>query len=52
MSTFSAKEKLRELQDEINEGLKEETKLTEHDLDILQKKYELKMAEIAMNDAE
>jgi hypothetical protein len=35
MSNLSAKVKLKELQDEINEGLREENKLSEHDLDLL-----------------
>ena len=52
MNNVSAKQKLRDIQQEINDAMKEENKLSEHDLDILQKKYELRLAEIALEDAQ
>lgn len=47
-----AKQKLQEIQAEINKAAEEENELSQQDLDILQKKYELKMAEIALEEAQ
>ena len=47
-----AKQKLQEIQTEINKAAEEENELSQQDLDILQKKYELKMAEIALEEAQ
>ena len=48
----SARKKLLDLQDEINEKLKEGVQLSEYDLEYLQKKYNLRLAEIALEEAQ
>lgn len=47
-----AKKVLRELQEEINELQESDTEMSEYDLDYLRKKYELRLAEIALEEAQ
>jgi hypothetical protein len=46
------KAELRELQEEINKLQASGTEMTKHDLDYLRKKYELRVAEIALEEAQ
>lgn len=48
---LKGKSRLRELQEEINQRQKEGTKLSEYDLDLLQKKYEVELARQALEDS-
>ena len=50
--SVKGKQILRDLQEEINEYEKDGKKMSEHDLQYLRKKYELKMAEIALEEAQ
>jgi hypothetical protein len=47
-----AKNELAELMDEINEKQKDGVKVSEYDLEVLQKKFELKQAELALEEAQ
>ena len=47
-----AMEYLRELQEEVNDGLREGNKLTEYNIEFLEKKYQLRLAEIALEEAQ
>ena len=47
-----AMEYLKELQDEVNDGLREGNKLTEYNIEFLEKKYQLRLAEIALEEAQ
>ena len=47
-----AMEYLRDLQQEVNDGLKEGNKLTEYDIGFLERKYQLRLAEIALEEAQ
>ena len=49
---LKAKKELAKLQEEINSYSKEDAKLSERDLEALQKKYDLKLAEIALEEAQ
>ena len=49
---IKAKQALRDLQGEINELQKEGVELSEYDIEYLQKKYELRLAEIALEEAQ
>lgn len=51
-SSLAAKEKLRDLANEIAEAQKNEAEMSKYDLDILQAKYDLRLAEIAMEEAQ
>ena len=51
-TNVKAMERLKELQDEINDGLREGNQLTEYNIAFLQKKYELRLAEIALEEAQ
>lgn len=51
-TSINAKEKLKAIQDEINLAAEKENELTQQDVDILQKKYELRLAEIALEEAQ
>ena len=48
---IASKERLRELQKEINKLQEDGTELSEYDLDILDKKYKLELARQALEDA-
>jgi len=48
---LNGKERLRDLQKEINDLQEEGTELSEYDLDILDKKYQLELARQALEDA-
>lgn len=50
-SNVKAKQALRDLQKEINEYQKEGNEMSQYDLDYLQKKYDLKLAQIALEEA-
>ena len=50
-SNVKAKQALRDLQKEINEYQKESNEMSQYDLDYLQKKYDLKLAQIALEEA-
>ena len=47
-----AKERLRDLQEEINKYQAEGVKMTQYEVDYLTKKYELRQAEIALEEAQ
>ena len=47
-----AKRALRDLQEEINELQESNTQMSQYDLDHLRKKYELRLAEIALEEAQ
>lgn len=47
-----AKNKLAEIMEEINEKTAEGVKMSQQDLNVLQKKYELRQAEIALEEAQ
>lgn len=47
-----AKNKLAEIMEEINEKTAESVKMSQQDLNVLQKKYELRQAEIALEEAQ
>lgn len=47
-----AMEYLKELQDEVNDGLRDGNKLTEYNIEFLEKKYQLRLAEIALEEAQ
>jgi hypothetical protein len=49
---LKAKEALRDIQEEINEYQKEGNEMSRYDIDYLQKKYELRLAEIALEEAQ
>lgn len=51
-SNVRAQKELLKFQKEINNILQSDKKLSEYDLDYLQKKYDLKLAEIALEDAQ
>ena len=51
-SNISAKQKLKEVQDEINQAAEKENELTSQDIELLNKKYELRLAEIALEEAQ
>lgn len=51
-NNLSAQKKLKDLQDEINDKMREGVQLSEYDLEYLQKKYDLRLAEIALEDAQ
>ena len=50
--SVKAKTALRELQEEINALQQSETEMTQYDLEYLQKKYDLRLAEIALEEAQ
>ena len=50
--SIKAKNALKDLQAEINELQKQGVELSEYDISYLQKKYELKLAEIALEEAQ
>lgn len=50
--SIKGKQALRDLQEEINELQESDTKMSQHDLDYLRKKYELRVAEIALEEAQ
>lgn len=50
--SVKAKTTLRELQEEINALQESETEMTQYDLEYLQKKYDLRLAEIALEEAQ
>lgn len=50
--SVKAKTALRELQEEINKLQENETEMSQYDLEYLQKKYDLKLAEIALEEAQ
>ena len=52
MESISGKRKLRDLQKEINDLQASGVELSEYDLEYLQKKYDLRMAEIALEEAQ
>lgn len=47
-----AMEYLKELQDEVNDGLRDGNQLTEYNIEFLEKKYQLRLAEIALEEAQ
>jgi triphosphoribosyl-dephospho-CoA synthetase len=47
-----AKQKLLELQEEINEKLASGEEMSKYDLEYLQKKYDLEVAKIALEEAQ
>lgn len=47
-----SKQELAKLQDEINQKMEDGVKLTEHDVEELRKRYELKLAEAALEEAQ
>jgi hypothetical protein len=49
---IKSKQALRDLQQEINNLQKDGTKLSEYDIDMLRKKYDLRLAEIALEEAQ
>lgn len=49
---IAAKEEYRDLLEEINQIEADGTKLSEYDLEVLQKKFELKQAQIALEEAQ
>ena len=51
-SNIKAKQELMELQEEINELSKDGAKVSEYDLEHLRKKYDLRLAEIALEEAQ
>ena len=51
-SNVRAQKELLKFQKEINSILQSDKKLSEYDIDYLQKKYDLKLAEIALEDAQ
>lgn len=51
-SNVRAQKELLKFQKEINNILQSDKKLSEYDLDYLQKKYDLKLAEVALEDAQ
>lgn len=51
-NNLSAQKKLKDLQDEINDKMREGVQLSEYDLENLQKRYDLRLAEIALEDAQ
>ena len=50
--SIKAKQSLRDLQEEINELQQSDTEMSQHDLEYLRKKYELRLAEIALEEAQ
>lgn len=50
--SIKGKQALRDLQKEINELQESDTEMSQHDLDYLRKKYDLKVAEIALEEAQ
>ena len=51
-SNIANKKELRKLTEEINKIQKDGTKISEYDLSVLQKKFELKKAELALKEAQ
>ena len=51
-SNVKAKQELVKLQEEINELSKDDAKVSEYDLEHLRKKYDLRLAEIALEEAQ
>ena len=49
---LKAKQALRDLQEELNEYQAEGVQMTQYEVDYLNKKYELRLAEIALEDAQ
>jgi hypothetical protein len=49
--SIRAKERLRDLQEEINELQADGTKATQYEVDALRAKYDLRLAEIALEEA-
>lgn len=52
INDVSKTKKLKDLQDEINAKMREGVQLSEYDLEYMQKKYDLRLAEIALEDAQ
>jgi hypothetical protein len=50
--SIAGKQKLKGLMDDINKLQEEGTQLSEYDLEYLQKTYDLRMAEIALEEAQ
>ena len=50
--SIKGKQALRDLQEEINALQESDTEMSQHDLDYLRKKYELRVAEIALEEAQ
>ena len=50
--SVASKKALRDLQEEINQFEEENGELTEHDLQYMRKKYELRLAQIALEEAQ
>jgi len=51
-TNIAAKSKLKALQNDINKEAGDYSKLTEHDLEYLQKQYEIQKAKIALEEAQ
>ena len=52
IDSIAAKQTLRDLQEEINELQRSGAQISKYDLDMLRMRYELRLAEIALEDAQ